>query len=79
MILPYAMVLYLTVTNTDTGEQLYSSHVTVPKLLYEKLPAMGVCRDMGVRMALVQAEWYRQYFPNASSNVACKWELDIGK
>lgn len=67
------VILYLLTANPDTGETLFQKKwemdgfaITPDKMAY--------CLQEGTRMAHLLSEYYRQMYPNASTNVNCKWE-----
>jgi len=63
----YVMVLYLTVTDIDTGKTLLQSH-------WRMSSGIDHCREIGVENAQILTKLFRKKYPNASTNVACKWE-----
>mgnify|MGYP000054418549 CR=1 FL=1 len=67
------VMLYLAITNCDTGAVLYEN--------VRQMPGFSVsgdriedCRKAGVQRAKALTARFRQDYPNASANVVCRWE-----
>lgn len=67
------VVLYLLTANADTGQILFHK-----KWALDGFAVSGnqieYCRTEGVRMAHQLSDYYRQWYPNATTNVDCQWE-----
>jgi len=79
MILPAYVMLFLTVTDCDTGKVLYEAHerLTTFSISGDKIED---CRKQGVTRGLLLAHKFRaDGFPNASANVNCRWVSTTGE
>ena len=66
-------VLYLITADADTGTYLYKSRTVIDGFSVSG-NRIEDCRVVGVRTAKKLSEYYRQWYPNASTNVDCTWE-----
>ena len=67
------VMLYLTIYNCDTGAALYQSARQMPGFSVSG-DRIEDCRRAGVQAAKTLTNRFRHDYPNASSNVVCRWE-----
>jgi hypothetical protein len=67
------VMLYLTITNCDTGALLYESARQMPGFSVSG-DRIEDCRKAGVEAAKALTTRFRLVHPSASSNVVCQWE-----
>jgi hypothetical protein len=67
------VVLYLTVFDCSSGAVLYESVRQMPDFSVSG-DRVEDCRKAGVDQAKALTQRFRQKFPDASSNVVCRWE-----
>lgn len=67
------VMLYLTITNCDTGALLYESARQMPGFSIRG-DRIEDCRKAGVEAAKALTTRFRVAYPHASSNVVCRWE-----
>lgn len=67
------VMLYLTVYNCDTGAVLYESARRMPDFSLSG-DRIEDCRQEGVSRAETLTARFRNVYPNASTNVVCRWE-----
>jgi hypothetical protein len=72
------VVLYLTVYNCNTGAVLYQDTRQMPDFSVTG-DRVEDCRQAGVSRAKALTAHYRKAYPNASTNVACRWERLAGQ
>ena len=68
----YVMVLFLSVRDCDTGAVLYESMRQMPDFTVSGNFGTD-CREVGTKEAMALTERFRKTYPNASTNVVCKW------
>ena len=71
------VVLYLIVANCDTGIELYKNRIIIDGFSVSG-NRIEDCRTVGVRAAKKYSAYYRQWYPNASTNVDCQWDPKQG-
>ena len=69
------VLLYLTITDADTGNLLYSLTRQMPEFSVSG-DRIEECRIEGVEKAKALAARYRLKYPNAVANVDCQWERE---
>jgi hypothetical protein len=67
------VMLYLTVYNWDTGAVLYESARRMPEFSLSG-DRIEDCRQEGVSQAETLTVRFWKAYPNASTNVVCRWE-----
>jgi len=72
------VVLYLLVANCDTGEYLYNKRIEMDGFSVSG-NRIEDCRIVGVEKAKEITAYFRQWYPNASTNVDCQWEVSKGQ
>ena len=69
------VLLYLTITDADTGNLLYSLTRQMPEFSVSG-DRIEECREQGIEKAMVLVPRYRLKYPNAFANVNCQWERE---
>lgn len=67
------VMLYLTVYNCDTGAVLYQSERQMSDFSLSG-DRIEDCRQEGMSKAKALTDRFRKTYPQASTNVVCRWE-----